>query len=72
MILTGENRSTWRGTSPNVTSFLLEKNNSLKIFYIAILNKKYILKNCHIFINNNHKNELEILLSNLTAFSSKY
>jgi hypothetical protein len=39
IILTGENRSTWRGTSPNVTFFLSEKNNRLKIFYSASLKK---------------------------------
>jgi hypothetical protein len=47
VILTGENRSTWRGTSPIVTLFLVRKNNSLKIFHSANF-KKYIFNNVHI------------------------
>jgi len=44
MILRGERRSTWRGTSPIITSFLVRKNSSLKIFYSANLKKKIKIK----------------------------
>jgi Zn-dependent alcohol dehydrogenase len=67
VILTEENRSIGRGTSPTATFFLVGKINSLKIFQSANF-KKCIFNNVHIFIYNNIKNELEILLIQIKIF----